>query len=115
MAWIGMSYHDLHNQSLFKNLNIAQINKAIFATLKPGGTLVILDRAARSGSGLADLSLSRIDEALVKREVESAGFKLIGESNVLRDITDDHTTRVTKAQYQVRADEFLLKFQKPMH
>ena len=52
IVWIGMSYHDLHNTTLFKGLDAAAVNKAIFATLKPGGTLVVLDRAAKPGSGL---------------------------------------------------------------
>jgi predicted methyltransferase len=110
MIWIAMSYHDMHNQGLFKGQDVVAINKKMFAALKPGGTLVILDRAAKKGSGVMG---ARIDEDVVRKEVEAAGFQFVKESNVKRFPEDDYTKPVTKAQYSARADEFMFIFKKP--
>lgn len=110
MVWIGFSYHDLHNTTLFKGLDIGAVNKQVFAALKPGGTYVVLDRAAKPGSGLTG---ARIDEELVKSEIEAAGFKFVASSKTVRDPGDDFTKKAGKANYDVVTDEFLMKFRKP--
>ena len=52
--------------------DLAVINKAIFNVLKPGSIYVVLDHSAPDGSGLADTNTThRIDEAVVKKEVEA--------------------------------------------
>ncbi len=57
---------------------------AVFKILKPGGTFMIIDHMAKPGRGLADTEkLHRIDPAIVRKEVEAAGFKFAGESKVL--------------------------------
>lgn len=115
VVWTGLTYHDLHGPN-FPGLDIGAVNKAVWASLKPGGIFLVLDRASRHGAGLADLAATaRIDEATVKSEVEAAGFKFIGESDALHNPADDLSKRVTKAEYEKRPDQFLLKFQKPRH
>jgi predicted methyltransferase len=110
-VWTSQNYHDFH---LFPDLNIATFNHAIFEALKPGGTYFILDHAAEAGSGTRDTStLHRIDEETVKREVTAAGFRLVGESNVLRNKDDPHTGKVFEPPIQGHTDQFMLKFQKP--
>ena len=55
----------------------AAMNKKLFAALKPGGFLVIADHSAKPGDGASvGKTLHRIEEALLKREIEAAGFKL---------------------------------------
>jgi predicted methyltransferase len=113
LVWTGLTYHDLHGPN-FPDLDIAAVNKAVYAALKPGGIFIVLDRASRPGAGLNDLAATaRIDEATVKSEVEAAGFRLVDESNALRNPQDDLSKRVTKAQYEKRPDQFILKFRKP--
>ena len=58
-------------------------------------------------------ALHRIDEAFVKKEVESVGFRLVGESNVLRNPADDHSLNVFKPEIRGHTDQFLLVFKKP--
>ena len=56
-------------------------------------------------------SLHRIEESLLRSEVEAAGFKLVGQGDFWRHPEDTHdftTQPPTKP-----ADEFVLKFQKP--
>ena len=50
---------------------------------------------------------------MVKQEVESAGFKLVGESDILRNPADDRTLLVFNPAIRGHTDQFLLKFQKP--
>ena len=53
----------------------------------------------------------RIDEAIVKKEVEAAGFKLVDEGNFLHNPADPRDAPVFKPKVPV--DEFVLKYQKP--
>ena len=44
---------------------------------------------------------------------EAASFKLVGESDVLKNPDDDHTRIVFDPSIRLRTDQFLLKFRKP--
>jgi predicted methyltransferase len=111
LVWTTQNYHDLHN---LKDIDVATINKTIFAALKPGGIYFVLDHAAEAGSGSRDTNtLHRIDEETVKQEVKAAGFELVGESKILRNKDDPHTAKVFDPPIQGHTDQFLLKFRKP--
>jgi predicted methyltransferase len=113
LVWISDNYHDLHDPFLAP-ADLAKINAAVFKALKPGGIYLVLDHAAPAGSGLADTNtLHRIDEAVVKSEVEAAGFKLVGESDALRNPADDHTKAIFDPVLRGHTDQFILKFRKP--
>jgi predicted methyltransferase len=86
----------------------------VFNALKPGGTFIVIDHAAEAGSGVRDTStLHRIDEATVKQEVESVGFKFVGESVVLHNPADSHSAKVFDGSVKGHTDQFMLKFRKP--
>jgi len=111
VVWTTQNYHDFHN---IPNLDVATINQAIFAALKPGGIFFVLDHAAQAGSGTRDTNtLHRIDEATVKQELKAAGFELAGESDILRNKDDPHTGKVFEPPIQGHTDQFILKFRKP--
>ena len=113
VVWTSQNYHDLHD-SFAKPADLAQVNKAIFAALKPGGHYIVLDHAALPGSGLsATETLHRIDPAAVRAEVEAAGFVFESESNVLRNPADPHTAKVFDPTIRGKTDQFLFKFRKP--
>jgi predicted methyltransferase len=113
IVWTSQHYHDLHDK-FFGPADLSAVNKAIYDSLKPGGVYVVLDHVAEPGSGLRDTdTLHRIDEAAVKKEVEAAGFKLVAESNVLRNPADPHTANVFKPEIRGKTDQFILKFRKP--
>jgi predicted methyltransferase len=114
VIWTSQNYHDLHDP-FTGPVDIARFNKAVYAALKPGGTYIVLDHAAQAGSGLRDTNtLHRIDPAVVKKEVLAAGFKFVGESNVLRNPKDDHTKRVFDKSIRGHTDQFIFKFRKPL-
>jgi predicted methyltransferase len=111
LVWTSRNYHDLHN---VPNFDIGAFNKAVFNALKPGGVFIVLDHAAEKGSGVRDTStLHRIDPEVVKKEVEAAGFKFEGESNLLHNPDDKHTEKVFEGSIKGKTDQFILKFRKP--
>jgi predicted methyltransferase len=113
IVWTSQNYHDMHDKFMGPP-NIAAVNKAVFAALKPGGVFIVLDHAAADGSGLgATETLHRIDEAAVKKEVEAAGFVLESESNALRNPKDPRTAKVFDPSIRGHTDQFILKFRKP--
>jgi predicted methyltransferase len=113
LVWTSQNYHDLHLSQL--KLDVVGLDKLIFASLKPGGEFFIEDHAAKPGSEVTPTAdaLHRIDEDFVKKEVESVGFVLAGESDVLRNPADDHTLRVFDPAIRGHTDQFLLVFKKP--
>jgi predicted methyltransferase len=111
LVWTSLNYHDFHNVD---GLNVVDLDKAVFKALKPGGVFIVIDHAAAEGSGLRDTStLHRIDPAVVKKEVISAGFKLAGRSDILRNEADPHTAPVIEPGIRGHTDQFMLKFVKP--
>ena len=111
MVWTSQNYHDFHN---VKDLDVASLDRAVFNALKPGGVYIVLDHTAEAGSGFRDTStLHRIDPEAVKKEVESAGFKLEGTSDVLVNKDDPHTGKVFDSGIKGKTDQFILKFRKP--
>jgi predicted methyltransferase len=107
MLFTVQNYHDITSSQR------PQVNQIVFKMLKPGGVYFIADHSARDGSGYNDLPLHRIDKALVIREVERAGFKLVGESDILHTPADDRTLNVFNPAIRGKTDQFLLKFVKP--
>ena len=88
------------------------MNRKLFAALKPGGTLVIADHSAKAGSDVSvGKTLHRIDQALLRREVEAAGFKFVAEGNFWRNPADTFEQTTQPASGPV--DNFVLKFEKP--
>jgi predicted methyltransferase len=101
-------YHD----TTYLPVDRALMNKRLFEALKPGGILAIADYSARPGDDVSSgKSLHRIDENIVKREVEAAGFKLLAEGDFLRHPEDKRDTPSSRAPMPV--DEFILRFEKP--
>jgi predicted methyltransferase len=113
VAFTSQNYHDYPDKFMGPT-DPAALNKAMFAALKPGGTYIVIDHVAEAGSGLRDTdTLHRIDPALVKKQVEAAGFEYVGESDVLRNTTDDHTKKVFDPSVRGHTDQFAYKFRKP--
>jgi predicted methyltransferase len=101
-------YHD----TTYMAVDRAQMNRKLYAALKPGGMLVIADHSAKPGEGVSvGKTWHRIEESVVRSEVEAAGFKLVAEADFLRHPEDTRDFSVNRPTGPV--DEFVLKFQKP--
>lgn len=90
----------------------AAMNRRVYEALKPGGIYLVADHAAKAGAGVsASKSLHRIEESVLRREVEAAGFRLVAEANFLRNPDDTREERVFGLKIPV--DNFVLKFVRP--
>ena len=90
----------------FPDLNVADFDRAVYKALKPGGIFLVLDHVAPAGSGFSDTStLHRIDPEAAKKEIMSAGFQFVGESNVLHNPNDSHTLKVFDPSIRGRTDQ----------
>ena len=111
LVWTAQNYHDVNN---VPNIDILKFDKAVFDALKPGGVFVVLDHVAATGTPLDPTDkFHRIDPAIVKKQVEAAGFKFEGESKVLANPADDHTKTVFDPAIRGHTDQFIYKFRKP--
>ena len=94
-----------------------RMNRAVFQALRPGGIYGIVDHSAVAGHGLTDVeTLHRIDEAVVRREVEAAGFRLAAEADFLRNPADPRDWNASPRSAGDRrgtSDRFVLEFVKP--
>ena len=113
LFWISQNYHDLKDPFMGP-IDMAAFNRAVYEALKPGGIYIVLDHVAAPGSpdNVTD-TLHRIEPSVVRREVESAGFKFVGESHVLANPSDPHTAGPFNASIQGKTDQFIFKFRKP--
>lgn len=114
VVFTSQNYHDYHDPFMGP-VDIAKFDKAIYDVLKPGGVFLVIDHAAAAGTGLADTNtLHRIDPAVVKQEVEAAGFVFDGESEALRNPDDPHTANVFDKSIRGHTDQFIYRFRKPV-
>jgi predicted methyltransferase len=110
---IVLNYHD----TVWMNADRAKMNAAIFAALKPGGVYGIVDHSAADGSGVRDVkTLHRIDEQVVRREVEAAGFPPPAQIDFLRnsgDARDWNASPTQAGEKRGTSDRFVLRYVKP--
>jgi predicted methyltransferase len=109
----AVTYLFFYHDTTYLPVDRAEMNRKLFAALKPGGFLVIADHAAKAGADIeVGKSLHRIDEAVLRREVEAAGFKLVAEGAFWRNPQDPRDFGTFRPTGPV--DNFVLKFQKPL-
>ena len=113
LVFTSQNYHD-YPDPFMGSVDPLVLNRQAFAALKPGGLFVVIDHVAPAGSGMADTNtLHRIDPAIVKQQVETAGFVFDGESNALRNSADPHTAKVFDKSIRGHTDQFIYRFRKP--
>jgi predicted methyltransferase len=109
----GLFYHDM----VWLKIDRAKMNGVVFKALKSGGVYFIYDHSAREGAGVGDAkTLHRIEEKVLRSEVESAGFKLAATASFLRhpdDKRDWDASDEAPPELRGTSDRFVLKFVKP--
>jgi len=111
-------YHDLYwvdtNKNNWPDVNTPAVLDKLVKTLKPGGTLVLVDHSSKPGAGsTVASSLHRIDEAYALHDFESRGLKLVGKTDALRRSDDPRTQISYKEPILGKTDRFVLIFRKP--
>jgi predicted methyltransferase len=113
LVFTVQNYHDYPDKFMGK-LDPVAFSRQVYKALKPGGVFLVVDHTAEAGSGLRDTdTLHRIDPAIVKKEVEEAGFKFEGESTALKNPADDLKKVVFDKAIRGHTDQFIFKFRKP--
>jgi len=106
-------YHDF----VWMGINRDAMNAAIFKALKSGGIYAVVDHSAKAGSGIQDVQTNhRIEQQVVRAEVEKAGFIYKGESDFLRnpeDTRDWNDSPRVAAERRGTSDRFAMLFVKP--
>jgi predicted methyltransferase len=116
-ALIVMSYHDLYHvdpDSGWPAIDAGGFIDQIVVALKPGGRLLIVDHAAREGSGKADAqTLHRIEESFAISDFKAHGLQFVGSIDLLRNRDDDRSKNVFDAAIKGRTDRFVHVYRKP--
>ena len=113
-VFMVLFYHD----TVWQKVDREKMNHAVFQALKPGGVFAIIDHSGRPGTGVSEAqTIHRIEEKVVREELEHAGFKLAGEASFLRnpaDTRDWNDSPREAADRRGTSDRFVLKFVKPV-
>ena len=113
LVFTSQNYHDYHDKFMGP-ADLGVFGKQVLSALKPGGVFVVIDHAARAGSGIEDAeTLHRIDPEVVKKEMTAAGFVFDGSSDALHNAADPLTAKVFDASIRGQTDQFMFKFRKP--
>ncbi|MGH8190541.1 MAG: class I SAM-dependent methyltransferase, partial [Rhodanobacteraceae bacterium] len=108
------NYHDYHDPFMGP-VDMHKFDQQVYEALKPGGVFIIIDHIAPAGSGISDTNtLHRIDPAVVKEEVEGAGFVFDGSSDALVNPKDPLDIKVFDPAIRGHTSQFIYRFKKPM-
>ena len=115
-AIMVMSYHDLYYFDPgigFDKTDVPLFFSQLRAALKPNGKLLIVDHAAKEGTGKeAAQHLHRIEKSFAIQDIESHGFRLVESNDALRNPKDDRGKLVFDPQARGKTDRFILLFEK---
>jgi predicted methyltransferase len=117
-ALINLDYHDVYWQNPQRGIprmEPAAFVSKLYAALKPGGVVGLVDHVANAGSDPRQSvdKLHRIDPAVIRADFERAGFRLEAESPLLRNPADDHSLLVFDKAIRGQTDRVVFKFRKP--
>jgi predicted methyltransferase len=110
----AMNLHDIYNG--FGNqpggeAPAVEFVKAMYAALKPGGVLGVIDHVGIAGQNNA--MLHRMLPQQARDVLTKAGFKIDAESMLLANPADDHTKGVFDPSIRGHTDQFVFRARKP--
>jgi predicted methyltransferase len=109
-ADLVLTFRNYHNLAPAGRDNL---NRAVFAALKPGGRYGILDHTRRHNEPDNGENWRRMDPVLVIKEVQAAGFVLEDFSGLHYTPDDELRFEVGRRSVAGNSDRFVLRFRKP--
>jgi predicted methyltransferase len=110
----AMNLHDIYNgfgnQPAGEGPAVAFV-KTLYAALKPGGVLGVIDHVGIAGQDNA--MLHRMLPQQARDVLTKAGFKIEAESTLLANPADDHTKVVFDPAIRGHTDQFMFRARKP--
>jgi predicted methyltransferase len=85
--------------------------KALYAALKPGGVLGVIDHVGVAGQD--NKALHRMLPQQARDVLTKAGFTIEAESPLLANRADDHTKIVVDPSVRGKTDQFVIRARKP--
>ena len=115
---LHLVYHDAYWESArfgLPRIDPNTVTAALFGAVKPGGTVAVIDHVAPAGGDTRAVveATHRIDPAVIRADFERAGFVFDGESNLLRNPSDDHSKNVFDPSIRGRTDRVVYRFRRP--
>lgn len=110
----ALNLHDLYNGYMdVAGSEQAAVDflTAIFAALKPGGVLGVIDHVGIDGQD--NKTLHRMLPQQARDVLRKAGFTIEAESNMLANPADDHTKIVVDPAIRFKTDQFLIRARRP--
>ena len=110
----AMTLHDVYNgfgDQPGGEAPAVELLKAIYAALKPGGVLGVIDHVGIAGQDNA--KLHRMLPQQARDVLMKAGFTIEAESNLLANPADDHTKIVFDPSVRGHTDQFMFRARKP--
>ena len=108
-AITNLNLHDVYNFG-GEDAALAML-KTILQMLKPGGVFGVIDHVGIEGQD--NKQLHRIEPAVARRLLTSAGFTIEAESSLLANPGDNHTLQVFDPSLHRDTDRFLFKAVRP--
>jgi len=105
-----LTFRNYHN---FDADGRAAMNKAAFDALKPGGIYGVVDHTRRHMEPDNPENVRRTDPVLAILEIENAGFKFVGYSDLHYRADDELRYEVGRKTVTGNTDRYTLKFVKP--
>ena len=107
------NFHDLYSKRAPADTGL-RAARNLYAALKPGGTMVVVDHSAAAGTGATTSdALHRIDKQTVIDAFTAAGFTLEAKSDLYARPADPRTANVFDPAIRGNTDQFTLRFSKP--
>jgi predicted methyltransferase len=112
-VFLVLGYHDMFFTEDGWDFRADIVIPQVIKSLKAGGKLLIIDHNTGSGRGIEDTkTLHRIEKSFTVSDLEKRGFKLLKESALLENKTDDHSLIVFDPKVRRKTDRFMLLFEK---
>jgi predicted methyltransferase len=119
-AMLHLNYHDTYldfrsRSGVVFHMEPPQFLATVFQSLKPGGTIAVIDHVANPGGDTREVvrAVHRIDPATLRADFERAGFVFDGELPLLRNAGDDHTKGVFDPAIRGHTDRIVYRFRRP--